>query len=209
MFPKLYLSKICMMICCLLLTHSAQTQVSLHPNGLTYKFLVTDYNTLDSIFQNANDPDRIFHPDDVNYAGEIGYFRHINKSLSLGAPLRLGSVDSHHSVFDSLDVNCQPCQVRKRNDFFFGGDLIAVYKFNNDYMLKEDFILAPYIFLGVGALYFSQRTGHFDFQIPMGLGLNLKLTKLLYLQAQFEYRKSLVIQKDNMAISFGIVWLVN
>lgn len=194
---------------CWVLWGNIQAQTVGQPNALTYKFAITDYNTLDPIFQQANDPDRILHPEDVNYAGEIGFFRAINKSLNLGMPLRLGSMDAHHTIFDVADTSCQPCVQRKTNELFFGGDLLAVYKFNNDYLLKEDFWIAPYVLVGVGALYLSQREGHVDVQIPLGVGLNIKLTKLLYLQAQFEYRKSLIIQKDNFAISGGISWLLD
>jgi hypothetical protein len=183
-------------------------QTSEYKNSISYKFVLTDYNTLDADFQ-ASNPGRILHADELNYAGEIGFFRNINKSLNLGLPLRIGSMDSHHLVFEAGDSLCQPCSRRKRNELFFGGDIVAVYKFNNDYILKEDYLIAPYVLLGVGGLYLSQRTGNFDFQIPMGLGVNIKLTKLLYLQAQFEYRKSLIIQKDNFAISGGISWLLD
>ncbi|WMX12076.1 hypothetical protein [Aureispira sp. CCB-E] len=192
---------------CCVLSLQVVAQISTTKNGLTYKFVITDYNTLDTVFQVANSG-RILHPEDVNYAGEIGFFRHINKSLNIGLPLRIGSIDAHHLIFDATDSLCQPCSRRKRNELFFGGDLVAVYKFNNDYLLKEDFLIAPYILLGVGGLYLSQRNGNFDFQIPMGAGVNIRLSKMLYLQAQFEYRKSLVIQKDNLAISGGILWLL-
>ncbi|CAA6821405.1 MAG: Outer membrane protein/peptidoglycan-associated (Lipo)protein [uncultured Aureispira sp.] len=193
--------------CCCVFSMQIMAQTSKHKNSLSYKFVLTDYNTLDPIYQ-ASNPGRVLHAEDLNYAGEIGFFRNINRSLNLGLPLRIGSMDAHHSVFEAGDSLCQPCSKRKRNELFLGGDLVAVYKFNNDYLLKEDFLIAPYVLLGVGGLYLSQRTGHFDVQIPMGLGVNIKLTKLLYLQAQFEYRKSLVIQKDNFAISGGISWLL-
>lgn len=193
--------------CCCVFSMQIIAQTSENRNALSYKFVLTDYNTLDATFQAAN-PGRILHAEDLNYAGEIGFFRNINKSLNIGLPLRIGSIDAHHSVFDATDSLCQPCVQRKRNELFFGADIVAVYKFNNDYILKEDFLVAPYIMLGVGGLYLSQRTGHFDFQIPMGVGVNIKLTELLYLQAQFEYRKSLIAQKDNFAISGGISWLL-
>ncbi|BDS10464.1 hypothetical protein [Aureispira anguillae] len=195
--------------CCFLWFVQVEAQTSTYKNSLTYKFLITDYNTLNPIFQQANDPDRILHPEDINYAGEIGYFRAINPSLNLGLPLRIGSIDAYHTVFDSNDSSCQPCEQRQRNELFFSADILALYKFNNNYLLKEDFFLAPYILLGVGGVYLSQQEGHFDVQVPMGIGLNIKLSKLLYLQAQFEYRKSLIIHKDNFAISGGISWLLD
>lgn len=199
---------------CVLMTygHFVQGQTSLYKNGLTYKFLITDYNTLDPLYQAGNSQIKVLDADIINFAGEIGYFRHINKSLNIGLPLRLGSMDSHHIYYPDPDSSCQPCepyQLRVTNELFFGADVVAVYKFNNDYLLKETFFLAPYIFAGIGGVYMSQRTGNFDFQIPMGLGLNVKLRDLLYLQFQLEYRKSLIINKDNLAISVGIAWLLN
>lgn len=192
-------------LCCCLLSMQLVAQTSEHKNGLTYKFVVTDYNTLDPIFQNRNNSDRILHPEEINYAGEIGFFRNINKSLNLGIPLRIGSIDAHHRIFEGNDT----LEIRKRNELFFSTDVVAMYKFNNDYLLKEKSIVAPYIVLGVSGLYLSQQAGNFDFQIPMGIGVNVKLNKFLYLQLQFEYRKSLVLQKDNFAITGGISWLLD
>jgi hypothetical protein len=184
-----------------------KAQTSENKNGLTYKFVITDYVTLDLAYQNGNDPDKIMHPEAINYAGEIGYFRYVNKSLNIGMPIRFGSLDSFHEITDTSF--CAACAERKTNELFISADIVAVYKFNNGYLLQENFILAPYLFLGVSGVYMSQRDGKFDVQIPMGLGLNIKLTELLYLQAQFEYRKSLVIKKDNFAISAGISWLLD
>lgn len=198
----------CSLICLTTLS-SLQAQSSENPYAITYKFGLSDYNTLDPIFQAANDPDRILHPDDMNYFGEIGVHRYINSSLNIGIPLRIGSMDSHHIRFDEQDTLCQPCEDRIRSEFFFGGDLLAYYKFNNGYLLKEDFFVAPYIFAGVGALYMSKRAGGVDIQIPMGVGINFKLDNLLYIQAQMEYRKSLLIQKDNLVLSLGILWTIN
>jgi hypothetical protein len=195
-------------ICLLFLMYlgTAFGQTKAHPNGLTYKFVLTDYNTLDSYFQNNNQPDRILHPDDLNYAGEIGYFRSFNSSLNLGIPLRIGSIDAHHAVYD--DSLCQPCTTRIKQEFFFGADIVAQYKFNNNYILKEDFVVAPYLIAGVGFKYLTERSGNIDVQIPLGLGVNIKLSELFYLQAQFEYRKSLIVQKDNLAISAGLNWMI-
>jgi len=185
-----------------------QAQQGAFKNGISYKFMVTDYQTLDTNHQNAYDPDRLFHPDDVNYAGEIGYNRYINKHLNLAIPIKIGSIDSYHQEFDSLDVNCQPCQRRHKREFFFGLDVVAQYKFNNGLILAEDYFLAPYLIAGIGTKFMTRR-GQFDVQVPLGIGLNIKLDKQLYLQAQFAYRKSLVIQKDNFGITGGIVWLLN
>lgn len=199
-------------IVCLILSLSfikvTLAQVSTHKNAMTYKFVIIDYNTLDPTYRAAN-PKRVFHPDDVNYALELGYFRHLNTSLNIGAPVRIGTIDAYHNLVDANDTTCAPCQ-RKfyPKEFFVGLDVVAVYKFNNGYILKEDFWIAPYITLGVGAKYMSKRKGNFDFQIPIGLGVNIKLTEGFYLQAQMEYRKSVVINKNNFAISAGLLWAI-
>jgi len=201
------LSYVIVLIFCLQLG-LLQAQTSSYKNGWTYKFAITDYLTLDKTHQDAMDPDHIFHPNDVNYAGEIGYHRFINKHLNIAAALRLGSIDAYHTVNDPNDSLCQPCEQRRPSELFFGTDVLAIYKFNNDWMIKEDFLLSPYVFVGIGGKYLSQRTGNFDFELPMGVGLNIKLNPQFYLQAQFEYRKSLIINRDNFVISGGLLWLL-
>lgn len=192
------------LLCCfeLFLLQSAYTQSSVRRNAIQYKLLVHDYNTLDSRYQNALSERRFMHPSDVKYGGEISYFRYINKSFNLGLPLRLGGLDSY--INDSMRV---------RNQFFVGADLVGVYKFNNDYILPENSRLAPYLSTGIGGIYRtlgsdSSRGAFFDMQIPLVLGLNIKLTSELFLQVQTEYRVSVLERQDNLAFSTGFVWLI-
>ncbi|MCP4441810.1 MAG: hypothetical protein GY810_23130 [Aureispira sp.] len=192
----------------LIFAQVGQSQMSTRKNAMTYKFVLIDYNTLDPTYRTAN-PKRIFHPSDVNYAFELGYFRYINNSFNIAAPLRIGSIDAHHNLVAVDDSTCAPCQRRfYPKEFFVGLDAMGIYKFNNGYILKEDFWIAPYITLGIGAKYMAKRKGHFDFQIPIGLGVNIKLTEGFYIQAQLEYRKSVVINKDNLGISAGLLWVI-
>lgn len=192
----------------LVFVQAIQAQIAMHKNALTYKFVLVDYNTLDPTYRAAN-PKRILHPKDVNYAFELGYFRQLNNSINIGAPLRIGSIDAHHNLVNINDSTCAPCKHRVYpKEFFLGLDVMGIYKFNNGYILQEDFWIAPYITLGIGAKYMSKRKGHFDFQIPIGLGVNIKLTEGFYIQAQLEYRKSVVINKDNFAISAGLLWMI-
>jgi len=192
----------------LLGTGVLQAQTTEMRNSLVYKFLVTDYNTIDPTYREGN-PDRYLHPDDINYGTEIGYLRYINSSLNVGATLRVGTIDSHHYLIDSTDANCiaTPCNKRYfRNELFGGLNLLAAYKFNNGYILKENFPIAPYIQTGLTVLYMNKRTGHFDLQIPMGLGLNIRLRPEFSLQAQFDYNQSLITKKNNFIISAGFIW---
>lgn len=183
-------------------------QSSSEPNAISYKMLVTDYNTLDTQYRNEN-PKRYIHPDDVNFGAELGYQRYLFPSFNAGTTLRLGSIDSYHLLIDSTDGGCTttPCNRRfHRNELFVGLGIHGDYKFNNGYILKEDFFIAPYLRFGINALYLSRRKGNFDLQIPMGLGVNIKLNQLFSLQTQFDYNQSLVANKNNFIISAGFVW---
>ena len=182
-------------------------QTTQNKNGVSLKFLITDYNTLDSNYQKQHDPDRFMNPDDINYAAELQYTRSFNSSLSLGLPLTIGSVDALQTIYDSSNVDCQPCQERIKDDFILGAGVNAIYKFNNGYLLKEDFVVAPYISLGFNFNYFFQRDNNIDLSIPIGIGTNVRLNQNFYLQAQFDFRKSLLIEKDHLIISFGIQWI--
>jgi hypothetical protein len=185
-----------------------QAQTTEMRNALVYKFLVTDYNTIDPTYREGN-PDRYIHPDDINYGAEAGYLRYINSSLNVGATLRFGTIDAYHYLIDSTDANCisAPCNKRYfRNELFGGMNLLAAYKFNNGYILKENFPFSPYIQVGVAAMYMNKRSGHFDLQIPMGIGLNIRLRPEFSLQAQFDYNQSLIVKRNNFIISAGFVW---
>lgn len=187
---------------------TAFAQSSSNTNAINVKMLITDYNTLDAQYR-IEQPTRIIHPDDINYGMEVGYHRYLNSSFNAGAALRLGSIDAYHLRIDSSDANCTsvPCNRRYfRNELFGTFSLIADYKFNNGYLLKEDFFLAPYFRTGFSALYLYNREGNFDMQIPAALGLNIRLNPLFSLQTQFDYNHSFIIKKHNLLISAGFVW---
>jgi len=177
-------------------------------NAISYKMLVTDYNTIDTQYRNEN-PKRYIHPDDVNFGMELGYQRYLFPSFNAGASVRLGSIDSYHLLIDSTDGGCisAPCNRRfYRNELFAALGIHGDYKFNNGYILKEDFFIAPYLRFGLNALYLSRREGNFDLQIPMALGVNIRLNPLFSLPTQFDYNQSLVVNKNNFIISAGFVW---
>jgi len=183
-------------------------QNSSERNAFSYKMLVIDYNTIDTQYRLEN-PKRYIHPDDVNFGAELGYQRYLFPSFNAGAIVRLGSIDSYHLLIDSTDGGCTaaPCNKRyHRNELFASFGIHGDYKFNNGYILKEDFFIAPYLRVGLNALYLSRRKGNFDLQIPMALGLNIRLNQLFSLQTQFDYNQSLVVNKNNFVISAGFVW---
>jgi OOP family OmpA-OmpF porin len=178
-------------------------------NALTYKMLVTDYNTLDKKYIEEVEPNRFMHPDDVNFGAEIGYARYLNSSFNANAAFRLGSIDSYHLIIDSSDGNCinTPCDKRYfRNELFMALNLTGTYKFNNGYILKENFPVAPFLQTGISMLYMDKREGNFDLQIPFTFGLSFRLNEKFSMQTQFDYNQSLIIKKSNLSISAGFVW---
>ena len=75
-----------------------------------------------------------------------------------------------------------------RNSFsnaLYDFNVTAKYKFNNGYILKEDGLLAPYVFLGIGdaiSIFNDVETGEkeaplAEFNFPMGIGLKFNISE--------------------------------
>jgi hypothetical protein len=179
-------------------------------HAFNYKIIITDYCSLDKQYRDerAARP-RFMYADDINYAAEIGYLRFINKNFNLKTAMRLGTVDAYHIGIVEGDSTCQPCNRRLYPQEFFGSlEINGIYKFNNGYIFPENFIVQPYLLLGLSAVYFEKRNEHFDLQIPMGLGMNLRIAPQMSLQSQMEYRQAFFSKKNNLAVTFGILWLI-
>lgn len=197
-----------LLLCCSWAVGTVEAQVDsnrIERHALTYKLVLTDYNSLDPIYQAAN-PGRLLHFDDINYAAELGYHYRLKPSLQLGAVLRIGSMDAHHSIYDEQDSLCQPCAKRRRDELFIGLDLLGQYHFTNGYLLPKRYWLAPYVLLGIGTVHMDERQEQWDVQVPMGIGINGHFTPRLAFQIQAEYRFSLGIQKHSLVFSAGIFW---
>ncbi|MEM7105116.1 MAG: OmpA family protein [Bacteroidota bacterium] len=169
---------------------SAKAQTSVHPNGFSFKWALTDYN----FPINHNN----FKLGELSQGGTIGYHRFINKSLNLDIPFRFGYI--HFPTSDTTFARRQP---------FVSGDLTLNYQFNNDYILRQTAVFYPYLFGGFGFSYRQPRfENSFDFHIPFGAGFNLKFFERGYFQIQSEYRLSLKTEFNNMVHSIGMVLLL-
>lgn len=201
--------RLCCIISLVLLSIGMNAQTTALPDAFSLSFLWTDYNSLDPIYRaEPLNEGRFLHAEDVNYAIAFGYQHTINASFNVGASLQIGSVDSHHQRYIAGDTACQPCEERIREEFFVSGELRGQYKFANGYLLPEHFALRPYIFVGVGLVQMEERAIKPDVQLPVGLGFNVHLSPRFALQIEGAYRKSLLVAKDNLAVSAGIVWLL-
>ena len=65
--------------------------------------------------------------------------------------------------------------------------------------------VTPYLFGGGGASFEKDKDMYFN--IPFGLGLNLRLSPYSYINIQGEMRKSLEEKRDNLQVGAGYVYL--
>ncbi len=167
-------------------------QTTENPNAFTLKGIGLDYV--------APVSEDYFDYNNLNYGGEIGYFRHISKGLNIGFPLRYGfaNIASKNNI-DSISIlSDQPVASL---------DAVLMAKLNNGIWMKENSILAPYLFVGAGGNYFIEdENDPFDFQIPVGAGFNIRLSPLVAIQIQSEYRYSIIKENHNLVHSAGLVF---
>lgn len=122
---------------------------------------------------------------DITNGLEISYIRGINRFMNLSFPLKVGVVN----VMD--DIN-------NRNIV----SLDALLQFQ--YVKDEKSWLIPYFFGGGGLVY--EKSGDANTQIPIGFGINFKVGKNSYINAQGEYRISNIVNRDNLQVGLGYIY---
>lgn len=192
--------------CVLLLSSSLWGQTTERPNALSLKFLWQDY-----LFLDANTPDqRFFYPPNMTWGVDLGYSRQLNSSLNLHVPIRLGIIDAYHpdTLLDaSGNITYLDSESRLYpSEFFAGLDATLRYKFSNGYILSETAAFQPYVFAGIGGMFMSERESPIDVQIPVGIGTDIRINEAFAVQLQYEYRQSLLVQKNNLVLTAGFNW---
>ena len=151
----------------------AIAQYDAAPDGITVRYTWTNYHypiiKEDPFYNSYNEPGL-----------EVGYVRNLNKFLNLAVPLRLGSANLPETETSFLDRQ-------------FVGNLDALMQLK---YFNEPSWFSPYLFAGVGANYEFTRD-HFNLQIPVGLGLNLRIAPHFYINAQTSYRVGPEDLRDN------------
>ena len=146
-------------------------------NGISFKALLMDYES-----QNGGEISAI---KDYHHGFEIGYHRLINEKLSFNIPVKFGNVNAGNR--DSLNGLHRKV---------VGLDVQAQYNF-----LKPFETVNPYALVGVGAVSFLND--QFDVQVPLGLGLNIKVAPGGYINVQAEYRYSVLEERSNIHYGLG------
>lgn len=105
----------------------------------------------------------------AEYGGgvELSLNRYLSKAFDLGLETGFGRV--RHPL-DLAAVNTN------QRDNFFTVDLAARFKFDNGKILKEDFIIGPFIKAGLGVNTFADFKRWTMF-FPVGLGVNVRIPK--------------------------------
>ena len=117
---------------------------------------------------------------------ELDYLRNLNPYLNAVIPLKVGVFN----VPEDVD-----------NHTFMGLDFVV-----QGQLYKEEKTIIPYAFAGLGSTITDFNS--VDFQIPMGLGINIRVGKAIVINAQAEYRMELSSNTDNIHYGLGIGFML-
>jgi len=148
------------------------------PNSILGKRLFIDHHS----------PKEDGFTDFDNFRGgfELGYLRNLNKYMNAVLPLKVGVIKLPEEL---------------NNRTVFGLDGVMQFQYYRDRAL-----LTPYALAGVGGVVVEGED--IDFQIPIGLGLNIRLGKFAYVNVQSEFRSSLNLDQDNWQHGIGIGFML-
>lgn len=131
-----------------------------------------------------------FLEEDFGYGAELEYVRHLNASLNFSAPLRV------HRSYLPTTANGD-----YKSAGTIGLDLALQLK-----LFKESRFIYPYVSAGLGTRLEDATDVSFD--IPLGVGLNFRLSKHVYLSTRGSYNLGLTDNRDNMQLAGGFLFLL-
>lgn len=120
---------------------------------------------------------------------ELSYIRRINPILNVEIPLQIGQAEYPltENTFSSPDS-------------YISLDALVHIKY-----FKEPTFIWPYFFAGIGAIY--EGNNESSFAVPLGVGLNFRLTKHVYLSTKGAYRVGLEDLRDHIDLTGGFTVL--
>lgn len=162
-------------------------------------FNVTDFSTLNPIYQQQYTPSRVLNLGDLNFAVDLNYAYQLDTRFSVGAMVRIGSANGYFILADTVGATEQ----RVSSMFYSSLNGLAMY-----HPFEGKGAFSPYVFGGLGLDWFQKEGAAFDLQAAFGMGLKLYLIPDFALNAKFEYRESLFLAQDNLILSFGFMWKI-
>jgi hypothetical protein len=178
---------------------SSFAQDSSKVQQLGVRFSVTDFSTLNPIYQQQYTPSRVFFLSDLNFAVDVGYTYQLDTRFSIGGMARIGSANGYFLLADTVGASEQ----RVSNMFYSSLNGLAMY-----HPFEGASAFSPYVFGGLGVDWFQKEGASIDLQAALGIGLKLYLIPDFALNAKFEYRESLFLKQDNLILSFGFIWKI-
>lgn len=132
--------------------------------------------------------DELIGDDFLTTGAKIAYHRNLAKGLNLEIPLKLATVQ--------LPIEGLTGEVTN-NRTLLNLDAIGQLQF-----FKKKNVFVPYLTAGIGGVFIEDED--FDFQVPLGGGLDIKLLEGIYLMARSEYRISFADNRNNLNHHFGL-----
>lgn len=157
---------------------NTQAQTDADKIGVRVKAILLDYES-----QNGGDLGAF---QSYHSGFEIGLVKHLQERLSLAVPIRFGvvplpeEVDGFHRTLFSIDARL------------------------NYNLTASTAPVVPHLLVGAG--YVAEDPGTGNLQIPIGAGLNFRLSDRTYLTWESEYRISLEDGRNNLTHGLGITY---
>ena len=168
-----------LLICICLGSHSVIAQNPVRPDALSFKVLFLDYQSpISGEYGNLRNYKNGF---------EVSYQRNLHDYINLSIPLRAGVVN-----FDN----------EFQNDAIFslGAQVQAQ-------LWKAGKPAIPYFVTGGHAVY-EKLSGDVNMEIPIGVGVDIKMGKNAYFNIQLEYHLGLADNRNNLQHGIGFKYLI-
>lgn len=139
----------------------------------------------------------VFDTNEYEPGVEFSVARYLNKSLDVGLEAAMAIVRTP----DGVD---NPSQNTLWRDNYYAINPFVRYKLYNDYILKEKFLIGPFIKAGLG---FNKYVGaeNMGMYAPFGLGLNVRLGNSAHLTFQSSYNVGVLNSGNFLDHSVGFV----
>lgn len=163
----------------------------------------TKYNKL--AFGSAVDFKSFSIPSNIDYFPKIKFqpgvhfslSKYVSPSFNTGVQLSLAKVQYPYAISESI-----------KTTNLIEPTFLVKYKLNNDYILSENFFVAPYFISGVGVARFS-GLGITHAFVPIGSGVQLKLFSNFYANTSIQYNLTMSKTGFNyLNISAGIIYCI-
>lgn len=117
-----------------------------------------------------------------NWGGAVNFQRYLNRSFDWGLQGGYGEFDFVNPANTKLNF-----QGKKYDAITYFN-----YKLNNGYLFSENSFIAPFLTAGIGAAGYhggtiNSKSPMFDFVVPVGIGMKLKLSEYVALEYKYVY----------------------